>query len=150
VIYVECNPDKLLLKTLGVLKKHIVHAGGKSNICKQLEKHKNCKALIDKDPGSPQPPYIKKLKINEVHSREKIEILKDEKNNNIVIMLDPRLEGWIIYVAKQVKISLERYGLSNDEGRLHRIINTNLNNFKRLLDKLKQTEPLKLLENKLQ
>ena len=64
-------------------------------------------------------------------------------------MLDPRLEGWIIHIAEQTEISLEKYGLPDDEGRLHRIINTNLNNFKRLLEALKQTKPLKLLETKI-
>ncbi len=61
MIYLECNPDKALVKALGITKKEIFHTGNKGNVCKRLQKSKNSKGTVDEDPSSIQPNYIKKL-----------------------------------------------------------------------------------------
>lgn len=62
MIYVECKPDTTLLSVLGVPRKEIFHAGGKGNVCVRLSKITDSKGLVDEDPESPQPGYLKKLK----------------------------------------------------------------------------------------
>jgi len=64
-IYVECYPDEVLVgviaERLRFSKKNIDHRGGKARICKILEeKYCNCIALLDEDPHSTQPPYLKR------------------------------------------------------------------------------------------
>lgn len=64
MIYGECNSDKTLVDTLGILSKEIRHASGKRNVCKQLEKDRNSKELVDETPWSGGlPKYIQKLKL---------------------------------------------------------------------------------------
>lgn len=132
MIYIECQPDEVLVKTLGISEKEIIHAGGKGNVCNRLSKASNCKGLIDEDPYSAQPGYIKKLKL--LIEAHKIKVLYDEKLKNYLIILSPRLEEWILEVAKETKSNLSDYGLSNDADELHKIINTSLGNFKKFIE----------------
>jgi hypothetical protein len=136
VVFVECNPDKLLLQKMGVPKRKILHAGSKSEVCKRLGKSVNSIGVVDEDPFSIQPPYIKKLKTIENSQKLGIRVLLDETNNNLVIILSPRLEEWIIGASKEVKISMNRYGLPKDGNKLHKVINSNLDKFEKLLDEL--------------
>lgn len=34
MIYVECNPDKVLVRALGISKRNIKHSFSKGNVCK--------------------------------------------------------------------------------------------------------------------
>ena len=38
MIFVECKPDEALVCTLSVSRREVIHAGGKSRICRSLEK----------------------------------------------------------------------------------------------------------------
>jgi len=136
VVFVECNPDKLLLQKLSIPKKKIFHAGSKSEVCKKLSKSVNSVGVVDEDPFSIQPRYIEKLKTIENSQKLGIKVLLDETNNNLVIILSPRLEEWIIGASKEVKISMNRYGLPKDGNKLHKVINSNLDKFERLLEDL--------------
>lgn len=136
VVFVECNPDKLLLQKVGVPKRKIVHAGSKSEVGKRLGKSVNSVGVVDEDPFSIQPRYISRLKPLKSSQKLGIRVLLDEKNNNFVIILSPRLEEWIIEASKEVKINMDKYGLSRDGNKLHKVINSNLDKFEKLLDEL--------------
>ena len=43
MIYVECKPDLVLVKALGIPKKQIVHAGNKAKVCNILRRNRNLK-----------------------------------------------------------------------------------------------------------
>ena len=146
---VECNPDKLLVKKLGVPKKSIIHAGSKSEVCKRLEKKMtNSVGLIDEDPFSVQPRYIRKLKVLENPQRFGIKVLFDEEKNNSIIVLSPRLEEWIIEASREARIDLEKYKLPRDGNTLHKVINSNLSKFENLLDELiNKSERVEVLKN---
>jgi len=148
-ILVECNPDKLLVKKLGVPKKSIIHAGSKSEVCKRLEKKMtNSVGLIDEDPFSVQPRYIRKLKVLENPQRFGIKVLFDEEKNNSIIVLSPRLEEWIIEASREARIDLEKYKLPRDGNTLHKVINSNLSKFENLLDELiNKSERVEVLKN---
>ncbi|MBC7108931.1 MAG: hypothetical protein H5T41_09165 [Methanomassiliicoccales archaeon] len=136
VVFVECNPDKLLLQKMGVPKRKIVHAGSKSEVCKRLGKSVNSAGVVDEDPFSIQPRYIRKLKTIESSQELGLRVLLDKENNNFVILLSPRLEEWIVEASKEAKVSLNRYGLPRDGNDLHKVINSNLDKFERLLEDL--------------
>ena len=137
MIYIECKPDSALVKTLGVPRREIIHLGGKPELCKQLEKRENCKGLVDDDPFSIQPPYLKRLHVKENLSNYWLKVLNDNSNNNSLIILYPRLEEWILKAAKEARVDVRRYGLPDDGDKLHRMINTNINKFEKLVGDLK-------------
>jgi hypothetical protein len=62
-------------------------------------------------------------------------------------MLCPRLEDWILNVIKEANIDASKYGLPNDPNKLHEALNTKLDRFRDLIDKIKtKSEMLKTLE----
>jgi deoxyadenosine/deoxycytidine kinase len=74
-------------------------------------------------------------------------LLLDEKNQNYLIVLCPRLEDWILNVTKEISINVSKYGLPNDPNELHEALNIKLDKFRDLIDKIKQkSEMLKTLE----
>jgi len=135
VIYVECKPDFALIKSLGIPKKNIIHAWGKSRVCRSLEKSSNSKGLIDEDPLSEQPPYLEKLHL--IQERHEIRTWHDSRRGNCLVVLCPRLEEWILKAAKEAEIDLRRYNLPDDAEKLHKIINISINKFEKLIVELK-------------
>jgi hypothetical protein len=145
MIYLECNPDKALISALGVSNKEIKHAFSKGNVCNQLAKHKNVKGVVDEDPASPQPSYVGKLKL---HSHQQgIKFWHDDKNQNRLIMLCPRLEEWILKASQEAGINIQDYGLPNNANQIHHIINIRIENLKNLIKGMKdKSKMLKALE----
>jgi hypothetical protein len=145
MIYLECEPDKALVRAFGIARKEIKHMFSKGNVCNRLEKTKNSKGLVDEDPLSPQPSYIGKLK--SLSRKNGIRLLFDEKKQNYLIALCPRLEDWVLNVTKEANIDVSKYGLPNDPNKLHEALNIKLDKFSDLIDKIKQkSEMLKTLE----
>lgn len=138
MIYVECNADYVLVKALGVPKKKINHCGGKAKVCRSLGKEgkRNCKGLVDEDPFSVQPPYLKKLQIKENLSSCGLRILNDKLSNNDLIILSPRLEEWILEATKEAQMDIREYNLPIDGDQLHK--NMEINKFEKLIDDLKE------------
>jgi len=137
MIYIECKPDFVLVKSLGVPRREIIHLGGKPEICKQLEKRENCKGLVDEDPFSVQPSYLRRLEVQENLSSYGLKVLKDGSKKNDLIVLCPRLEDWILKAAKEAKVDVKRYNLPDDGEKLHKMININITKFEKLIEDLK-------------
>lgn len=145
MIYVECKADKILVKVLDIPSKEIRHAHSKGNICNKLIKSKNSKGLVDEDPDSAQPSYIRNLKL--CFDENGIKILHDEMNRNSLILLCPRLEEWLLWAIKEEGTDLRNYGLPDDANELHKVINIKVINFENLLrDIKKQNKRLKVLD----
>jgi len=146
MIYLECYADKTLVRTLGIPRKEIVHAGSKGDVCKGLRKSENSKGLVDEDPWSLPPRYVTELK---PHSKaQNVELLFDQTRRNHLIVLSPRLEEWILKAAKEVGISPLDHGLPEDVDKLKKLSMTKLKNFENLIkDIIKQKSVmLKTLE----
>jgi hypothetical protein len=145
VLYVECYPDETLAIVLGIHRKEIIHAHSKGNVCKKLEKKKNSKGMVDEDPGSSQPSYIRRLEIEE--QKHDLKLLFDPKTGNYLIIICPKLEEWIIRTAREAGVNLRNLGLPDDPDNLHKIINSNLDRFEMLISELqgnsKRLETLK-------
>ncbi len=135
MIFVECNADKTLLTTLGIRPKEICHAFNKGNVCNRLRKNRNCLGLVDEDPGSGQPQYLGTLAM--VSDENAVRVLSDENNQNQIIVLCPRLEDWIVAAAKQAEADLTNYHLPDSGNALHKVVNTKLDEFERLIKDMK-------------
>lgn len=146
MIFVECNADKTLVRNLGIAKNEIIHSGNKGDVCNSLKKAKNSKGLVDEDPLSTQPSYIKELK--SVLHESGIKLFYHEKNRNHLIVLCPRLEDWILKAVEELELNVEDYSLANDAGELHENININLKQFEKLLEDIKEkSNRMKTLRN---
>jgi len=147
MIFVECKPDVELVKIFGLSRREIFHIGPKPEICKRLRRFKNQKALVDEDPSSPQPSYIKKeCKVWKNLSKYDFKILKDCSNNKLIVLC-PRLEEWMLKAAKCAGINIKNYGLPDNGNKLHEVINVDIRKFKKLLNDLKdKSDMLKALE----
>jgi len=146
MIFVECNTEETLAKQFGFGKKEIIHSGsgGKSKVCKRLEKAVKSKALVDEEyPTANKPPY--QTKLVQIDNKHNIKVLYDKKKQNRLIMLCPRFEEWILEAAKVAGVKMENYGLPDDADKLHNIINFKLPALERLITDIKPTVMLKTL-----
>lgn len=139
MIYVECHPDRSLVRSLtNITKRGIIHEfKGKGEICNRLRKQTNCKGLIDEDPSSGQPAYIKESGLEKDLPEHDIKVLHHSSTDNYLIILCPRLEEWTLNAAREANIDVRKYNLPNNAVSLHREINISLDKFERLLEDLK-------------
>lgn len=136
---VECEPDAVLVKCLtATAKKNIIHAGNKPELLKKLvERYTYSKGVIDEDPWSYQPPTLSRFEEKQSIMEFEIKIFHQKGENNVLIMLCPRLEEWILKAAKEANVKPEDFGLPNNPEELHRIINIRTNNFERFVKSIK-------------
>lgn len=145
MIFVECDPDRVLVCSLGISRREVVHAGNKPGVCRRLKRCSNCKGLVDEDPHSVQPSYLCGLTV--VDGRDGVRVLYDSRRSNFLVVLCPRLEEWVLRVAREAGVDLRNYGLPNDGGALHRMVNLKINRFRELVLALRaRSKVLKRLE----
>ena len=146
MMYVECKPDFALVRFVtNIPKREIIHGQGKYEVCKQLARKGNCKAVIDEDPQSVQPRYLERLTLREEPAEKGLKVMHDESNDNLVVILCPDLEGWILGAAKEIGVNIAKYNLPSSPAKLHRVINLDLGKFEQLLEDLKTSQRLKTL-----
>ncbi len=147
-VYVECKADFSLIKSIMKIPKgKIYHAGGKSELCKKLEKQDNCIGLTDEDPLSVQPSYINKMKIVSTLPQCDLTVLHESSKSNCLVILCPRLEDWIVRTAQEAGIKLERHGFPHDPDEFHERVNSNLEKFETLIEDLTDSKRMKTLKN---
>lgn len=148
MIIIECRADITLVKCLiSIPEKNIIHENkGKGGVCYQLSTNwTDSKGLIDQDPDSPQPIYVKNASSYKLLSHVDINILHDSSRNNDLIMLCPRLEDWILKSAKEAKIDVSQHGLPGDVKLLHKVLDHQLNEFRILLHIMLKRKPDRLM-----
>ena len=119
-VFVECNPDEVLAKSLGITRKSLTHNNDKGRVCNSLETKATFSiGMIDEDPNSAQPTYLGKLELHV--EKYGVKILLDKKRKNKLIILRPRLEEWIIAQAKVSNLKLKKFGLKEDPKELHQL-----------------------------
>jgi len=128
-----------------------MHAGNKTELLKMLTKRSaNLKGIIDEDPLSHQPTLLSKFKERQNLTRYGIKIFHQKDENNLLIMLCPRLEDWILKAAHETNINLKKYGLPGDSKKLHEQINVKTENFQKLINDMRaKSERLKKLKQHL-
>ena len=107
---VECKPDAVLVKSITfVPKRKIEHVGNKSELLKKLTvgHYNNSVGIIDEDPWSAQPPYLLRFTLRQNLTSYNFKILHYTSKNNILIVLDPRLEEWVLKSVEETNIDLK-------------------------------------------
>ena len=146
MIYVECKADVALVELITEVPEDIIHAGCKSEVCKQLKRERDCMGMVDEDPWGSQPLYMNIMEQEDNLPQYEIKTLHDDDNNNNLIVLCPKLEDWVLKNAVEADIDVTEYGLPNHAIGLHRIINRRLDEFKRLVANLKGHGRMEVLE----
>jgi hypothetical protein len=137
-IYIECNPDEVLVRLLtGLPRRQIVHEyKGKAEVLKRLSGQTERRALVDEDPNSVVPPYLQRMSVTSNRPSLGLRVYDDPAKDNRVIVLRPKLEDWILAAARDADIDARDYGLYDNPERLHRHINANIDKFERMLSAL--------------
>jgi hypothetical protein len=118
-VLVECDADEMVLKSLGVAKKQLLHFGGKDKLINRLRDLPGAVGVVDEDPASTQHPDLR-ASYQKVKSAEGLHLLtRQGSGGQKLVMICPKLEDWLIQRAKSSGIELEDYGLPCDPDRLH-------------------------------
>lgn len=121
--FFESHADETLLRQVGLQSKELKggHSQGRSKVCGKLSKSKESFGLIDEDPGSAHDPYLAALhKIKPAYQDTNIILIEDIKRGNKLAIIRPNLEGWVVKIAKDKKVDLDKnYALSMKQKVLH-------------------------------
>ena len=140
MIYIECYADELLIEILGISSKNIEHSHGKGNVCKKLKSKRNSVGMVDADPQTEGPRYIKTLDF--VEAKDDITVLYDAKLHNNVVVINPYLEAWLVKAAKNSNINLLQYNLDENPTKFKKVVNTDLRKLRSLLEDIKDTSSM--------
>lgn len=119
MIFIECYADEALIRSFGVTSKMIKHAFSKGEVCNMLRKTTCAVGLVDEDPNAGKSAYEKLMLQCIIHEDAKIILCEDKKSGNKLALVRPRLEEFILRIAKENKIVMESYSLSSLPKRLH-------------------------------
>jgi len=141
MIFVECYADQVLVQAVRNIRvADIAHElKGKGTICSRLQNKAGCTALLDEDPSSPQPPYLKELTLHQNLQTHDIKEFRDISRANIVVVLTPKLEDWILRACRISNVRLDAYSLPSTPSELHRVINYRLDKFNLMVGDLLAT-----------
>lgn len=135
IVHVECLPDEILVKKLGITRKMVNHHSGKSRVFNKLRTSNNEIGMVDEDPGSIKTAFEQSLKF--IKEAFGVKVFSDNRNNKILI-LSGKLEDWIITACKSTGVNMNQFGLPDRPNDLHGIINHRLSSFEKLIDHLKE------------
>lgn len=143
-LFVECKPDETLAFALGVARRDIEHALGRSSVCAQLSRRTGVTGMIDEDPDTAPQHYLKNL--TEQSWEHSVRLLFDKERNNRIVVLSPRLEEWLVQTAKNAGLKMTNFGFESDNGlQLHAEINQRLGSLQRLIEALLAAKSPRLL-----
>lgn len=147
-VHLECKPDEAMAMCLGIPRRIITHHNDKGRVCKKLKIEQGIIGMVDQDPGAPQPHYLLGLENLPHITKYGLIELVDRNRDNVLIIVCPRLEDWIVDIARRQQIKLREFGLPDKPNDLHKVINTKLDGFKRLIEHLMaiESEPIMYLK----
>jgi len=134
-VIVECKPDEILAKALGLKRNEVVHQPNKGEVCNLLKKTDIQIAIIDEDPlSASQPLYLNSFTlVEEIYD---VRYLLSKPENKIILVLKPRLEEWILKRCKETGVDPKNHHLPMDNKRFKDVINYHLNHFENMLHEL--------------
>jgi len=136
-IVVECNPDEKLVKALGAFRKNVIHQPNKGAVCNFLKKNREYIGIVDEDPGSAKPSYLNEFKVVHQNNTELgFIVLQHPVHKTKVIVVQPRLEEWVINCCKRSNLILSKFGLPEDPKRLHSVLPSKLELFRKVIVEL--------------
>jgi len=155
MILVECKPDRVLIKKLfpSISLKSIRCKNGKSEVIKQickthhqeLSKFTKVLGMVDKDPKKTKIRLFDEYNLIEDYNKYDISFYK-HPNNRLLIELNPRLEEWILATAKSENVDVRNFDFTDDANEFHDIVNSNLENYEKLVDRLLENKRMQKLK----
>ncbi len=119
-IAVECYPDEVVLRGLGVPRKQVLHQARKVEVFNWLKKNASAVGMVDEDPDSDQPRDL--VSYHQVQASEGLLLLiRQGSSGQRLIVVRPRLEDWLIQRAKVCGIDPRQYQLPGSAKELHGI-----------------------------
>jgi hypothetical protein len=142
MIFLECNNDECLIKSLGFFKKQIFHVFNKGQVVKRVGKETRAIGLIDKDLDRDKPKEMKDyVEVKDNRTGDIILFQKKDDKRKRLIQISPYLEGWLLKRAKRNKINPKKFNLPDDPEKLHKTPRLKKNRkFLEFLEKLIETD----------
>ncbi len=139
-VCVECFADEAFARALGCIKP--AHPRSKSRVIRYVKSHSNTVGLVDEDPGTTQHG-LEQFSITQVKDELKVMEWRTKR----VIIIQPRLEDWLLTTARMenVDVSDQRYDLPDDPDMLKLVINYQLGPITRLVQDLRRSPRMKTL-----
>jgi len=146
MLYVECYPDEMLARTLGVPRRELRHERGKGNILNRLRKVSAGKGMVDEDPDAHQPQELQKYR--EVGRKGRLVLMQHTTNPaKQLILISPRLEEWLYERASDCGVNPKDYGLPGSADELHDTPHYEANhNFEEFLRQLQKDDEVQCLK----
>ncbi len=140
MLYVECYPDEVLARTLGVSRRDIRHEHGKGNIIRRLRNLSAGTGLLDEDREGYQTAGLREYRLAEQHG--KLILMKHATiATKQLILICPRLEEWLYGRAAARGVKPGDFGLPDTAMRLKAIPRYEQKpRFQEFLKKLKQVD----------
>lgn len=147
MIYVECKPDTVLVRTLtGLPAREVIdEPKGKNGVVGRVMSSRNARGLVDEDPLTVQHSYLMSMHLSRDEPATGLRLLHDRIRGNNIVLLCPKLEDWVVRAARDAGTDLQDYNLPRDARQLHGVINHRLSNFQRLVEALNNTPRLRAL-----
>lgn len=123
MVFVECTRDVNFVRALGVQRAKIVHAGGKGEVIKRIDRWLRkypgspVAGLVDEDPGTKPPAGFNSYRQH--RSEPGYAVYEHNQHQAQLVVLRPRLEEWLYARAKECGLEPSSFGLPPKAGELH-------------------------------
>jgi hypothetical protein len=135
MIAVECFPDEILVRSMGIPVARITHQKGKGNVVNAVIKGQASIGLIDEDPDSAQPSDLTRFR--SVQRQGAVALMEHSgASDRRLAMISPRLEEWLIARAVASDVRPTDYGLPETAKDLKRRRYDRLPKYRTFLDQL--------------
>ena len=135
MIAVECFPDEILVRSMGIPVARITHQKGKGNVVNAVVRGHASVGVIDQDPDSAQPSEFSRFK--SVAQEGDLALMEHHSGNDRrLVVISPRLEEWLIARAIVSGVNPKDYGLPDTAKNLKRRRYDRLPKYRAFLDQL--------------
>ncbi len=110
MIAVECFPDELLVRSLGIPVARVRHSRGSGNVLNDLLRGHAVLGVIDEDPGKTRPADISRF-VEKERQGSVVLMTSGKDAGGRLVMICPRLEEWLLARAKAAGVNPGDYGL---------------------------------------
>jgi hypothetical protein len=119
-IAVECYPDEVVMRAVGVPGKQLLHEARKGEVINWLKKNTGAVGMVDEDPDSSQPRDLSNYQQIDFAEGLRLLVRRGSSCQKLIVVC-PRLEEWLYLRAKSSDIQPEKYGLPANSDHLHSI-----------------------------
>ena len=149
MLYVEGKADRVpALRLTSLSNREVRVEGDRGKVLNRLAQDNSSVAMVDEDPGQDQPGQLRRMQLVSDYPGEGLKLYVDNRRNNRVIVVCPRLEEWIIRAANAAGLEIggPHYNLPSRPSSLHNAINDDPRKLERLIADLLTAQSPRLLK----